>query len=295
MNDAGIKKALLDLELTTTRGYIPKNNDGTVKGNSGVTIAKGFDLGQHDTNTLFRLGIPPETLVKLVPYMGKKKDDAVAALRKQPLSITPEEEQLLNDVVYEDQKQTAIKNYEKNVGFSWENLPEEVQDGIILQAFNMGEGLYKNKGKETNFTKQLREAAQDGDYTKAAKNMAVWNPSWARGGEDGLLKRAKAAADVMLGNIDVSDAGVVADDYLAKMRDGSISRNYKPEYSKPTQLDFEEAMEEEVGNRQRPAADVDFPSDAEERALSAALESESNESYLDRVFGNTVKTFKNMF
>lgn len=297
MNDENVKKALLSLESTTTRGYVPTNRDGSVVGNSGVTIAKGFDLGQHSTKDLFRLGIPPETLVKLVPYMEKKKDDAVDALRQQPLSLTEDEMNLINDVVYQDQKEKAVSNYEKNTGFAWDNLPAEVQEALTVQSFQMGSGLYKNKGKETNFTKQLRKAAQDGDYTEAAQNLATWSPSWTRGGKDGLLKRVKAAADVMLGNAEVSEMGALADDYLAKMRDGSVSRKYKPTYTKPTDADFEAAMESEDVNRQRTASvgEPSFPTDDEEQALSAALEAESNESYLDRIFGNTVKTFKNMF
>jgi GH24 family phage-related lysozyme (muramidase) len=234
--DSDIKSALLSLEDTVTSGYVPtkivKDKNGTKKkvaiGKSGVTIAKGFDLGQHSTKDLFRLGIPPDTLVKLVPYMEKKGADAQKALNTQPLNISEDEMNTINDLVYADQKAKAIKAYEDNTGFAWDNVPENVQAGLIIQGFNMGEGLYKNKGKETNFTKQLREAAMNDDYEAAAQNMANWNPSWTQGGNDGLLKRAKAAADVMLGNTAVADMGTRADYYLDEMRSGNVARNYKP-------------------------------------------------------------------
>ena len=38
-----------------TKAYIPENKDGSILGQSGVTIASGFDLGQQDITSISEL------------------------------------------------------------------------------------------------------------------------------------------------------------------------------------------------------------------------------------------------
>ncbi len=52
-----------------------KNSYGKVLGNSGVTVATGFDLGQRKNADL--AGLPPELIKKLQPYLGVKGKDAL--------------------------------------------------------------------------------------------------------------------------------------------------------------------------------------------------------------------------
>jgi len=61
-----------------TIGYVPAASASR----SGVTIATGFDLGQRGEDDLARLGLPSALIAKLKPYLGKRSQDAVDALKK---------------------------------------------------------------------------------------------------------------------------------------------------------------------------------------------------------------------
>ena len=69
-----------------TSGYVPQQN-GEAMGQSGVTIASGLDLGQHDQQGLRKMGLPEGTIAKLTPYLGKKKGEAIELLAQRPLQL----------------------------------------------------------------------------------------------------------------------------------------------------------------------------------------------------------------
>ena len=91
---------IAQLEGFETVGYVPKeenaNNNRVV---SGVTIASGFDLGQHSVEYLYRLDFPVELKNKLVPYMGLKGQEAKDKLKEIPLILTEEEALEVNRLV----------------------------------------------------------------------------------------------------------------------------------------------------------------------------------------------------
>jgi hypothetical protein len=74
------------------KGYVPTNN-------SGVTIGRGFDIGQHSVTDLERMGLDTDVIALLTPYVGKfdKNKKFVAktgqaardALAKDPLNFDP--------------------------------------------------------------------------------------------------------------------------------------------------------------------------------------------------------------
>lgn len=77
-------------------GYMPTENgkpDGKVVGNSGVTIASGFDLGQHSPADLKAMGLYQGLIDRLTPYMkpGLRKETAQKFLERNPLAISDEE------------------------------------------------------------------------------------------------------------------------------------------------------------------------------------------------------------
>ena len=73
------------------KGYVPMDKQGKVLGVSGVTIAKGLDLGQQTRSSLEAMKLPPALVNRFSPYLGAKKEEAVYLLAKSPLQITPEE------------------------------------------------------------------------------------------------------------------------------------------------------------------------------------------------------------
>jgi hypothetical protein len=72
-----------------TSGYVP----AAANSDSGVTIATGFDLGQRSEADLKGLGLSSGLIAKLKPYLGKRKKDAVDALKNAPLTVTATEAQ----------------------------------------------------------------------------------------------------------------------------------------------------------------------------------------------------------
>ena len=52
------------------KAYVPTKRDGSVDGNSGVTVATGIDLGSKDDAYFEGLD---ESIRKLRPHFGKKK------------------------------------------------------------------------------------------------------------------------------------------------------------------------------------------------------------------------------
>lgn len=84
-----VRSALQVAEDNRTTGYVPTNN-------SGVTIGRGFDIGQHSITDLERMGLSSAMLSKLTPYVGSYKEGkfvaktgakARAALSREPLTI----------------------------------------------------------------------------------------------------------------------------------------------------------------------------------------------------------------
>lgn len=77
------------------KGYVPTNN-------SGVTIGRGFDVGQHSVTDLERMGLDSDVISLLTPYVGKfdKNKKFVAktgqaakdALARDPLNFDPNNE-----------------------------------------------------------------------------------------------------------------------------------------------------------------------------------------------------------
>ena len=88
------------LEDNKFEGYVPT---GDSKNNSGVTIGRGFDLGQHKPGDLERMGLDNDLIARFTPYLNKKGKaarDALAYEKSQgrPLKFTEKEEGVLEDL-----------------------------------------------------------------------------------------------------------------------------------------------------------------------------------------------------
>lgn len=128
------------LEGNALKGYVPTNSkNNTIYGQSGVTIGAGFDLGQHSLEDLNKMGLSPELTAKLTPYLGKKKNDAVEALRKQPLRLTKEEVAAINPKVRETALQRLVKSYNTQSKTPFENLTKEQKTILASVAFQYGD------------------------------------------------------------------------------------------------------------------------------------------------------------
>lgn len=73
-------------EDTKFQGYVPKVNNQPHK-NSGVTIATGFDLKEKTPEFLEKIGLEPEVIETLKPYLGLSGNKAQSFLNTAPLKL----------------------------------------------------------------------------------------------------------------------------------------------------------------------------------------------------------------
>lgn len=120
-------------EGTELKGYVPDPK----KSDSGVTIATGFDLGQRNAEDL--KDFPQELQEKFNPYLGLKKEEADKKLKENPLTITKEEQQLIDKVVKQKESNKIIESYEKTTGKKFSDLSKQQQTVIVSVGFQYGD------------------------------------------------------------------------------------------------------------------------------------------------------------
>ena len=114
-------------------GYVPNPETS----NSGVTIASGVDLGQMQASQLASLS--PDLQALLAPYLGLKKQAAVAALAATPLTVTAAQADAL-DALARGGALTFIQQlYDRATAAGTFNaLPEQAQTVIASVSFQYG-------------------------------------------------------------------------------------------------------------------------------------------------------------
>tara|TARA_R110000765_G_C18602436_1_gene569326 strand:- start:30 stop:572 length:543 start_codon:yes stop_codon:yes gene_type:complete len=147
-----------ELEGSETTGYVPKE-DGKVLGNSGVTIASGFDLGQRGVQDL--VGLPEEIQIKLAPYAGLQGDDADAIASS--LEIDTDEADIINEFAKQEAMSRLSRQWMGTTGNNFESLPSNKQTAIASVAFQYGD-LAK---KTPNFWRQVTSD----DWEGAKRNL----------------------------------------------------------------------------------------------------------------------------
>jgi len=126
-------------EGKVTYGYVPRDKKGII-GNSGVTISAGVDLGQRNDADIKALNIPNTLKAKLLPYAGKRLEEAEKFLKLHPLNITLEESDQLEAAVIQKDLTRAIRVYEEHSRIRFETIPPEAQTVFASLAWNFGIG-----------------------------------------------------------------------------------------------------------------------------------------------------------
>jgi len=142
-----------------TTGYVPKNNDGSAMGHSGVTVASGFDLGSRTPESL--KGLPTAIITKLKPFLGLKGDTAIN--KAAQLQLSNEEANIIDEWAKKDTVEALDKAWEQATGSSFKLLPKNKATPIADLVFN--HGLEATKGY--NFWKQVTSD----DWKAAEKNL----------------------------------------------------------------------------------------------------------------------------
>ncbi len=128
-------------------GYVPKNSQGEVYKNSGVTIATGVDLGQRDMAELERLRVPADLREKLAPYLGLRRAEADLFATANPLAISQSEANELDRLVGGGILEPLERAYNRAVMGKrpprkrFSELPRPVRTVIVSVAWHRGSGL----------------------------------------------------------------------------------------------------------------------------------------------------------
>ena len=148
-----------------TNLYVPEDSDGTVVGNSGVTVGMGIDLAAWG-DKLEGLGVSEGLVKKLKPYAGLRKGAAQDFLDKNPLTLTEEEAKEVS-IKVKDKLLDGIKaQFNKDSESSFEDLTPQQQTVVASVFFQYG----MNKSRKDwapNFWRQVTE----GDWEGAKKNL----------------------------------------------------------------------------------------------------------------------------
>ena len=170
------------VEGTENQGYVPQNSYGKVLGNSGVTVATGFDLGQRKNADL--AGLPPELIKKLQPYLGVKGKDALK-LNYSDLNLTDEEVNIINEFAYNENITRVDRLLKRDSDFEFDNLPLEAQTVIASVAFQYGDLSKK--------TPKFWGHVTNGDWNGAIAELENFGDSYGdrRQLEANLLRRIR--------------------------------------------------------------------------------------------------------
>ncbi len=172
----------------TTKGYVPEPE----KSKSGITIGTGVDLGQMGETDLERFNLPEPIKLKLRPYLGKIKQDAVRLLHERPLQVSDDEAQEIDKAVKASSLNRVAKRYNSSSETDFDSLPDGVQTVIASVAFQYGDLA----SQTPNFWRQVTS----GDWQGAYKNLRNFGDAYKtrRNKEADLLQESWAESGVNL-------------------------------------------------------------------------------------------------
>jgi len=149
-----------NVEGSSTEGYVVRSDEDSNKaqGQSGVAIANGLDFGQHDEQSLRNMGLTEDLIERFRPYLGKQGDLAISFLADNPLRITNEEKNFIQNKlnVYEYNKLRSIWNSSEDTSSSFEDLTPEQQTVVL--------SVYRQYGNLAEATPRFWAAASSGDW-----------------------------------------------------------------------------------------------------------------------------------
>ena len=180
---------------TRREGYVPPDRSGR----SGVTIAAGFDVGQHSLAELRGFGLPENIVHKLSPYAGLKGQHARDALAKTPVSITAPEAGQINEAVLNSKLNAAGKAFDDQNHRPGEftKLPWQAQTVIADLWYNMGDL------RDPKVAHVLWRQVTTGDWEGAYRNLRNFSQR-----DPTLAARARRDAKLLR---DAIDAGKLTD------------------------------------------------------------------------------------
>jgi hypothetical protein len=157
-------------------GYVP-NNHGVVIGNSGVTIATGFDIGQLDQKGLASLQLGSDLTTKLAPYTDIRLSPALAYLNLHPLSVSRDEANDIDYAVQGAHLRAAITSWNMrrpNGQPSFNQLSPQQQTVLLSRTYHQGPNM-----PNSPVARDFYNAALNGDWTRARTALQNYHVSAA--------------------------------------------------------------------------------------------------------------------
>lgn len=192
-----------------TRGYIPcyrldgngKRTGRTVNyrgpesgtpasveamGASGVTIGVGVDLGQQNEDDLRRWGCPTELVMRLLPYIGRKRRAAACALYTAPLELSRAETEALTRAEQRGYLEDVVLPWWRRFapGRPFGELPWQAQTVVYSLVYQCGVQGALRRGPVT------LGRIRDGRYMAAARALqdrSGWPDYQSRRAAEGRL------------------------------------------------------------------------------------------------------------
>jgi hypothetical protein len=140
---------LVTQEDTKTKGYTLEPSDERFA-KSGVTIATGFDIGQHNEYELDRLfGARPEVYNLLLPYVGLKGAAAEAKLKEKPLDLGKINASYIDERVKSYKYNQLAESWNKaNTEIPFSDLPKHYATVLMSVAYQYGPTRLSEKTKK---------------------------------------------------------------------------------------------------------------------------------------------------
>lgn len=106
--------------------------------NSGVTIADGYDLGQHNSADFKSLKLGADLEEKLKPYLLLKGQAARDKITELPLELSDDEINLINEKVFVKYSKELAARYDKIPGVKFSEFPAWAQTVIYSVYLQFG-------------------------------------------------------------------------------------------------------------------------------------------------------------
>ncbi|MFJ1268653.1 pesticin C-terminus-like muramidase [Legionella lytica] len=162
-------------------GYLPmqrvRDKNGSslkVVGQSGITFATGCDIGQHSEKEIKSFHFPPELEAKLLPFAGKKRDDARELL---PLAkktyLTSEEANRLDFAFKGKTIQATMDSWNRKKlqhTPSFMELTAEQQTVLLSRTYHQGPAM-----PDTKVAYNFYNSALKNDWIRAEEHLRNYN------------------------------------------------------------------------------------------------------------------------
>jgi hypothetical protein len=157
-------------------GYVPIAK-GKVAGNSGMTIATGFDIGQKSAAAIRKLNLGKDLEDQLIPFADHKFPgmahlqvvNAVIQLHAPVPRISKGQADLIDGLVHREHLAAAVSAWNsnrKNGVPAFSKLPVPWQTVLFSRTFHQGVGMHK-----TSIARKFYNAATAGEWTKAVREL----------------------------------------------------------------------------------------------------------------------------